>query len=117
MHTPHLTQIQRAAQHFPEGVRFCFTALGYPSGEGLTEPVLAGLKWIKQNSVLQQSTWLAEAATIALENNVRLMIVWNIDFPCTDSETYDWVSAAYAIIRPGDICPACGMLSYVMMRD
>jgi hypothetical protein len=38
---------------------------------------------------------------------IRLMIVWNVDF--SGGEGGD-PQAAYAIIRPGGVCPACDAL-------
>jgi len=93
--------------------KVCFTELGYLSPEGYpslhsTAPAFA---WAENTTVAQQAQWLAEAASIsASSGKVRLMIVFNVDF------TYygDDPQAGYAIIRPGDSCPACDALGAVV---
>lgn len=111
----YLLQIQRTSEHFPEGMRLCFTGIGYPSSEGLPKRLPAAFEWMNDATVVEQAEWLAEAATLALQNHVRLMIVWNLDSPCLDSAC-DQVNAAYAIKRPDGTCLACNMLGYVMAR-
>lgn len=98
---------------FGGGRKVCFTELGYLSPQGYpslssTAPAFA---WAENNTVAQQAQWLAEAASIsASSGKVRLMIVFNVDF------TYygDDPQAGYAIIRPGDSCPACDALGAVV---
>lgn len=88
----------------------CFTELGYLSGEGLGA-VPERFNWAAGTTVSQQAAWLAEAAQLSRESGqVRLMIVWNVDF------TYwgDDPMAGYAIIRPDGSCPACAALDEVM---
>ena len=93
--------------------KVCFTELGYLSGEGYpdlasTAPAFA---WAKNTTVAQQAQWLAEAASLsASSGKVRLMIIWNADFARYDSDPM----AGYAIIRPGDACPACDALRGVL---
>ena len=62
----------------------------------------------------QHAQWLAEAATAAAQSGkVRLMIVWNVDFPfytATDP------MGGYAIFRPDGSCPGCDSLGAVMRR-
>jgi hypothetical protein len=104
------TQIQRGMQFFP-GMRSCFTELGYLSPEGYG-PLPGGFAWAQNVTVAQQAQWLAEAAVVASRNNVRLMIVWNVDFPFYGADPV----GGYAIIRPGGSCPACATLGQVMRR-
>jgi hypothetical protein len=88
----------------------CFTELGYLSGEGYGG-VPERFSWAANTIVAQQAAWLAEAAQLCKESGqVRLMIVWNVDF------TYwgDDPMAGYAIIRPNGSCPACTALGNVM---
>jgi hypothetical protein len=93
--------------------KVCFTELGFLTGDGLgdlasTAPAFA---WAAQTSVAQQAQWLAEAASLAANGGkVRLMIIWNADFTRYDSDPM----AGYAIIRPGDSCPACESLRAVL---
>lgn len=85
----------------------CFTELGYVSSEGY-RPLPAGFNWARNVTVAQQAAWLAEAAALASQSGqVRLFIVWNIDFTRYDSDP----QAGYAIIRPGGACPACAALA------
>jgi len=94
---------------FP-GKPLCFTELGYLTGDGFNTPIPAGFAWAGDVTVEQQAAWLAEAASLAANNGVRLMIVWNVNFTRWDSDPM----AGYAIIRPGGGCPACGPLGQVM---
>ncbi len=93
--------------------KVCFTELGYLSGEGFpsldsTAPAFA---WARNTTVAQQAQWLAESASLSANGGkVRLMIIWNIDFTRYDSDPM----AGYAIIRPGDSCPACDSLRAVL---
>ena len=85
----------------------CFTELGYVSSEGYP-PLPAGFIWARNVTVAQQAAWLAQAAALASQSGqVRLFIVWNIDFTRYDSDP----QAGYAIIRPGGACPACAALA------
>ncbi|HLF25966.1 MAG TPA: NBR1-Ig-like domain-containing protein [Anaerolineae bacterium] len=93
--------------------KVCFTELGYLSGEGYpdlasTAPAFA---WARNTTVAQQAQWLAEAAAMSANSGkVRLMIIWNADFARYDSDPM----AGYAIMRPGDSCPACDALRGVL---
>ncbi len=89
----------------------CFTELGYLSPEGY-----GGLpnqfRWASDTTVAHQAAWLAEAAQISRQSGqVRLMIVWNVDF---DYWGADDPKAGYAIVRPDGGCPACVALDNVM---
>ncbi|HJW82723.1 MAG TPA: NBR1-Ig-like domain-containing protein, partial [Anaerolineae bacterium] len=93
--------------------KVCLTELGYLSGEGYPslESTAPAFAWAKNTTVAQQAAWLAEAASMSANSGkVRLMIVWNADFTRYDSDPM----AGYAIIRPGDACPACDALRGVL---
>jgi hypothetical protein len=96
------------------GKPVCFTELGYLSPEGFGDPLPANFAWAQNTSVGEHAAWLSEAATIAAQSGrVRLMIVWNVDFPfytATDP------MGGYGMIRPGGGCPACDSLGRVMRR-
>jgi hypothetical protein len=92
----------------------CWTELGYLSGEGFNTPIPAGFAWANNTTVAQHAAWLAEAASLSAQSGrVRLMIIWNVDFPfftATDP------MGGYAMIRPGGGCPACDTVGRVMGR-
>jgi hypothetical protein len=93
--------------------KVCFTEFGYLSDEGYQplESVAPNFAWAKDVTVAQQAQWLAEAATLSINSGkVRLMIIWNVDFSNFGSDPM----AGYAIIRPGDSCPACDSLGAVV---
>ncbi len=90
--------------------KVCFTEMGYltPEGYGGLPQWFA---WARSTTVSQQSQWLAQAASLsASSGKVRLIIIFNVDF------TYygDDPQAGYAIIRPGNSCPACESLHQVL---
>jgi hypothetical protein len=88
----------------------CFTELGYLSPEGYgTLP--GGFAWGQNTSIAEQAQWLAEAATLSAQSgNVRLMVVFNVDFTVWGTDP----QAGYAIIRADGTCPACTTLGTVM---
>lgn len=91
----------------------CYTELGYLSGEGMGAPIPTSFNWSPNDpvTVAEQAAYLAEAATIAAQRgDVRLMIVWNVNFTRWDSDPM----GGYAIIRPDGSCPACSALGSVM---
>lgn len=94
------------------GKPVCFTELGYLSGEGFDIGIPANFAWANNTTVAQHASWLAEAATIAAQSGkVRLMIVWNVDFPFfTENDPM----GGYAMFRPDGSCPACDTLGAVM---
>lgn len=94
------------------GKPVCFTELGYLSGEGFTTSLPGNFGWAANTTVQQHATWLAEAATRAAQSGrVRLMIIWNVDFPFyTPTDPM----GGYAMSRPGGDCPACDTLGAVM---
>jgi hypothetical protein len=104
------TMLSRALTGF-SGKQACFTELGYLSPEGYgTLP--GGFAWAQNTTVAQQAQWLAEAAVLGANGGrVRLMIVWNVDFP--DFGGSDPVGG-YAITRVGGGCPACTSLAAVV---
>jgi hypothetical protein len=89
------------------GKPLCFTELGYLTPEGYP-PLPDYFSWGSGTTVAQQSAWLAQAAAyLSQQSDVRLMIVWNIDFTAYAGDP----QGGYAIIRPGGSCPACSALS------
>lgn len=81
----------------------CFTELGYLTPEGLGG-LPGGFAWAGNVTVSQQASWLGQVIDMARSNgNIRLVIVWNVDFQQYDSDPM----AGYAIIRPDGSCPAC----------
>ncbi len=96
------------------GKSVCFTELGYLSPQGFGTPLPGSFAWAQNTTVAQHAQWLAEAATLAAQSGkVRLMIVWNVDFPfytATDP------MGGYAIFRPDGSCPACDTLGAVLKK-
>jgi hypothetical protein len=104
------SMLQRGLAAFP-GKSACFTELGYLSPEGYGA-LPGGFAWAASVTVAQQAQWLAEAAVLASQSGrVRLMIVWNVDFPYFGGSD---PTGGYGIIRPGGGCPACATLASVM---
>ncbi len=104
----------RGAASFP-GKQLCYTEFGYLSGEGMGQPIPAAFNWSPNNpvTVAQQASWLAQAATLSAQRgDIRLMIIWNVDFTLWGSDP----QGGYAIIRPDGSCPACDALGTVMRR-
>ena len=90
------------------GKPVCFTELGYLSGQGYSQAIPANFAWAANTTVAQQAAWLAGAATASAQSgHVRLMIVWNVDFPYF---TADDPVGGYAMFRPDGSCPACDSL-------
>ena len=106
--TRYLTlQTARAANPFNGAIPVCYTELGYLTPEGFAGPLPTGFEWAQNVTVAQQASWLGGAALINAESgNVRLMIIWNLDF----SEFEVDPAGGYAIIRPDGGCPACDTL-------
>lgn len=96
------------------GKPVCFTELGYLSGEDLGRPIPGGFAWAGNTTVAQHASWLAQAATQAAQSGrVRLLIVWNVDFPDTGGAD---PMGGYAMLRKSGQCPACDQLGVVMGR-
>ncbi|MCC7360451.1 MAG: hypothetical protein IT317_13295 [Anaerolineales bacterium] len=88
----------------------CFTELGYLTSEGFGA-LPGGFAWGATTSLAEQAQWLAEAASLAGNSGqVRLMIVWNVDFTQYGVDP----QAGYAIVRPDGSCPACASLGAVV---
>ncbi len=94
------------------GKPVCFTELGYLSGQGFNQAIPANFAWADNTTVAEQASWLAGAATAAAQSgHVRLMVVFNVDFPSfTDNDP----QGGYAMLRPDGTCPACDALGAVM---
>ena len=93
--------------------KVCFTEFGYLTDEGFPSLASAApaFAWADNVTLAQQAQWLAEAAAMSINSGkVRLMIIWNVDFTNYGSDPM----AGYAIIRPGDSCPACDSLGAVV---
>lgn len=106
------SMINRAAAPFP-GVPICFTELGYLSGEGMGSAIPANFDWTPNDpiTVAEQAQYLAQAASSAAgRGDIRIMIIWNINFTRWDSDPM----GGYAIIRPDGSCIACDALGAVM---
>ncbi|QPC81543.1 hypothetical protein G4Y79_17875 [Phototrophicus methaneseepsis] len=102
----------RATSAFP-GKQVCYTELGYLSGEGMGTAIPSAYNWSPNDpvTVAEQASYLAGAATrLAQRGDIRLMIVWNINFTDWDPDPM----GGYAIIRPDGSCPACTALGTVM---
>jgi len=93
------------------GKPVCFTELGYLSGQGFSQAIPASFAWADNTTVAEQAAWLAGAATASAQSgHVRLMIVFNVDFPSfTDNDP----QGGYAMLRPDGSCPACDTLGSV----
>lgn len=105
--------LNRGLAPFP-GKQVIWTELGYLSGEDLGRAIPGGFAWAQGVTVAQHATWLAEAATLSAQSGrVRLMIVWNVDFPDMGG---DDPMGGYAMFRRNGTCPACDTLGRVMGR-
>lgn len=106
------SMINRAAAPFP-GLPICFTELGYLSGEGMGSPIPPAFDWTPNDpiTVAEQAEYLASAAALAAQRgNIRIMIIWNVNFTRWDTDPM----GGYAIIRPDGTCVACDALGTVM---
>ncbi|MBE2182711.1 MAG: hypothetical protein IAE89_04730 [Anaerolineae bacterium] len=93
------------------GVPVCFTELGFLSPQGFNEPLPGAFAWAQNTTVAQQAQWLAEAAVASANSGrVRIMIVWNVDFPFWGTDP----AGGFAMFRPDRSCPACDSLGAVM---
>jgi len=93
------------------GKKLCFTELGYASAEGMGAAP-GGFPWAGSVSVAQQASYLANTAVMASQSGqVRLIIVWNVDFPGSAGGD---PQGMYAIVRPDGSCPACAAQGGVM---
>ena len=86
----------------------CFTELGYVTPEGYGE-IADNFAWGRSNTVAQQAQWLGENVALARDSGqVRLAIVFNVDF---DYYGPDDPQAGYAILRPDGSCPSCDAIA------
>jgi hypothetical protein len=85
----------------------CFTELGYLTPEGYG-PLPPGFDWASNVTVGQQASWLDQVVGMARRSGrVKLLIVWNVDFDNYGADPM----AGFAMIRPGNVCPACDALA------
>lgn len=102
----------RVKQYFPSRP-VCYTELGYLSPEGMGSALPGAFGWAKDTSVAEQSAWLADVvARGAQRGDIRIMIIWNVDFKRWDTDPM----GGYAMIRPDGTCPACDTIGRVMGR-
>ncbi|TVR19886.1 MAG: SH3 domain-containing protein [Anaerolineaceae bacterium] len=88
-------------------VPLCFTELGYLTPEGLG-PLPGAFAWAGNVTLAQQAAWVAGAVNVAQNSRrVRMVIIWNINFTNYGADPM----AGFAIIRPGNTCPACEALA------
>jgi hypothetical protein len=103
------TMIARALGSFP-GKPGCLTEIGYLTPQGFSA-LPSAFAWAGNTTVAEQAQWLAQAAVRAASNgNIRLMIIWNMNFTEYDPDP----QAGYAIMRPDGTCPACASLAGVL---
>jgi hypothetical protein len=112
-----LPQTYRYFDLFDGTRQIFYTELGYLSAEGFSW-LPEAFSWAQNTRVGQQARWLAEAATLSQESGmVRAIIIWNVDATCYgDCGGGQDPQAGYAIIRGGDVCPACEQLHAVMVE-
>lgn len=105
------TMTNRGTSIFP-GKPVCYTELGYVTPETLQSGQLpANFAWAQNTSRAEQTEWLAlAAAEAARRGDVRMMIIWNINFVNEDAND---PMRGYAIDVNGQ-CPACAALGAVM---
>ena len=106
----YLPRMMQLYSSFFPGKPLCFTELGYLTGEGFG-PLPGGFAWASGTTLAQQASWLAGAVhRLRGSGNVRMFIVWNVDATHWGSDP----QAGYAIVRPGNHCPACNSLRMAM---
>ncbi len=104
------SMLNRGAQFFP-GKPVCWTEIGYLTSQGFNRPLPDNFTWAKDTTVQQQADWIAEAAVRSAQSGqVRLMIVWNINFRKWEGDP----QAGYALLRPDGSCPGCDTLRQAM---
>lgn len=106
-YTRYLPAMLRTYRSIINGKPMCFTELGYLTSEGYP-PLPSFFSWAADNTLAEQSAWLAQAAAIlSQQGDVRLMIVWNVDFTLYAGDP----QGGYAMVRPGGGCPACAAMA------
>ena len=94
------------------GKPVCYTELGFLSGEGYSLAIPPAFGWAGNTSLAEHAQWLGEAARAArTSGNVRIMIVWNVDFNIPNPSDPMW---GYSILRADGGCPACATLAAAM---
>jgi hypothetical protein len=92
----------------------CVTEIGYLSQIGYPS-LREWWDWSSGTTLEQHAQWLAEAMLFLRQSGqVRLMIIWNVDF--TEYDDYSPM-AGYAIIRADGSCPACDALAKANTSD
>jgi hypothetical protein len=100
------SMISRYTAVFGRSKPICFTELGYLTPEGYG-PLSGGFAWAENTSLAEQAAWVDGAVSYASRTGrVRLVIIWNINFTNYGADPM----AGFAIMRPGNICPACEAL-------
>ena len=88
----------------------CFTELGYLTGEGIGE-LPGGFAWASGVTLKNQADWIAQAAVLSAQSRqVRLMIVWNMNYRLWGADP----QRGYALMRPDGSCPGCVTLGQAM---
>ena len=106
-YTRYLPTMVNVYRSIAGGRQICFTELGYVTPDGYP-PLPAFFNWGQNTSIQEQASWLADAASyLSQQNDVRMMIVWNVDFTLYAGDP----QGGYAMIRPDGSCPACSALS------
>ncbi len=106
----YLPRMMELYRSFFPGKPLCFTELGYLTREGFG-PLPGGFAWASGTTLAQQASWLAGAVhRLRGSGYVRMFIVWNVDATHWGSDP----QAGYAIVRPGNHCPACDSLRAAM---
>jgi len=106
----YLPRMMELYRSFFPGKPLCFTELGYLTREGFG-PLPGGFSWASGTTLAQQANWLAGAVhRLRGSGYVRMFIVWNVDATHWGSDP----QAGYAIVRPGNHCPACDSLRVAM---
>ncbi len=106
----YLPRMMQLYSSFFPGKPLCFTELGYLTREGYG-PLPGGFAWASGTTLAQQASWLAGAVhRLRGSGYVRMFIVWNVDATHWGSDP----QAGYAIVRPGNHCPACDSLRVAM---
>ena len=105
---PSMVNVYRSA--FPSKP-LCFTEIGYLSGEGIPGDLPTRFAWAQGTTVQQQADWIAQAAVLSAQSGqVRLMIVWNMNFIKWEGDP----QRGYALLRRDGTCPGCATLGRVM---
>ena len=106
-YTRYLPTMVNVYRNAAGGRQICFTELGYVTPDGYP-PLPSFFSWGENTSIDEQASWLADAASyLSQQGDVRMMIIWNVDFTLYAGDP----QGGYAIVRPDGSCPACNALS------